>query len=381
MSKIMRALVLAAALVAIPTQSFAGLLISINIAPPALPVYVQPVCPAPGYIWTPGYWAYDADGGYYWVPGTWVLAPEPGLLWTPGYWGWSGGVFAWNAGYWGPHVGFYGGVNYGFGYGGVGFVGGRWDGGVFHYNTAVNNVNTTIIHNTYNQTVVNNVTVNHVSYNGGTGGVRAEPTAEERSYAGERHVDPTPEQVQHRETAAADKASFASVNHGKPSIAATARPGEFKGAGVVAATKGAHLTPSQTHAPAGHAASPGGTGGHGAAVAGHVSKSPTTQTGHQAQPLTHHATPKPAAPKAETSKPAVHAPAAPKPAAPKPQVHAPAPKPQVQHAAAPKAPAQHAAPPAPKPQAQHAPAPASHPAPAPHPQVSKNPPPPPPKKK
>ena len=26
-----------------------------------------------------------------------------------------------NAGYWGPHVGFYGGINYGYGYGGVGY--------------------------------------------------------------------------------------------------------------------------------------------------------------------------------------------------------------------------------------------------------------------
>ena len=30
--------------------------ISANIAPPALPVYVKPICPADGYIWTPGYW-------------------------------------------------------------------------------------------------------------------------------------------------------------------------------------------------------------------------------------------------------------------------------------------------------------------------------------
>ena len=32
--------------------------VSITIAPPVLPVYVQPAIPAPGYIWTPGYWAY-----------------------------------------------------------------------------------------------------------------------------------------------------------------------------------------------------------------------------------------------------------------------------------------------------------------------------------
>jgi hypothetical protein len=55
---------------------------------PALPVYEQPICPAEGHIWTPGYWAYDyQDADYYWVPGTWVMAPQVGFLWTPAYWG------------------------------------------------------------------------------------------------------------------------------------------------------------------------------------------------------------------------------------------------------------------------------------------------------
>ena len=104
--------------------------ISANIAPPPLPVYVQPECPEDGYLWTPGYWAYG-DDGYYWVPGVWVSPPQPGYLWTPSYWGFIGGVYTWNRGYWGEHVGFYGGVNYGYGYGGNGFGGGRWDGDHF----------------------------------------------------------------------------------------------------------------------------------------------------------------------------------------------------------------------------------------------------------
>ena len=130
-----------AALPVLPTAAHAGIAVgvSINIAPPILPVYVQPALPAPGYIWSPGYWAYG-DDGYYWVPGTWVLPPEPGLLWTPGYWGWGDGVYLWHGGYWGPHVGFYGGVNYGFGYGGVGFQGGYWRGGAYFYNRSVVNV-------------------------------------------------------------------------------------------------------------------------------------------------------------------------------------------------------------------------------------------------
>ncbi|MBV9315911.1 MAG: YXWGXW repeat-containing protein, partial [Gammaproteobacteria bacterium] len=100
-----RALIAALSLTAVPVLSQAGLFIgvSVGLPPPALPVYVQPPCPAAGYIWIPGYWAWDED--YYWVPGTWVLAPEPGLLWTPGYWGWSEGAYLWHAGYWGPQVG------------------------------------------------------------------------------------------------------------------------------------------------------------------------------------------------------------------------------------------------------------------------------------
>src|SRR5580658_3372623 len=192
----LRGLTLTAVLGALPCASYSqfSIGISINIAPPALPVYVQPICPAPNLMWTPGFWAYDGDGGYYWVPGAWVEAPQPGLLWTPGYWGWGGGGYGWHGGYWGTHVGFYGGVNYGFGYGGVGFGGGEWRGGTFAYNTAVVNVNTTVIHNTYiNKTVINNTTIvnNRTSFNGGANGIQARPTAQEQSYANQRRIEPT----------------------------------------------------------------------------------------------------------------------------------------------------------------------------------------------
>ena len=107
--------ILATAVAAAPAASFARVFISVGFAPPALPVYVQPVCPGDGYLWTPGYWAYGPEG-YYWVPGVWVRPPAVGVLWTPGYWGWGGSAFIFHEGYWGPHVGFYGGINYGFGY-------------------------------------------------------------------------------------------------------------------------------------------------------------------------------------------------------------------------------------------------------------------------
>ena len=87
--------------------------------------------------------------GYYWVPGTWAQPPAVGLLWTPGYWGWGNGAYVWNAGYWGPTVGFYGGINYGFGYGGFGYGGGYWNNGAFYYNRSVNNINVANFHNTY----------------------------------------------------------------------------------------------------------------------------------------------------------------------------------------------------------------------------------------
>jgi hypothetical protein len=206
-------------------QIAVGVGISVHIGPPALPVYVQPACPVEGYLWTPGYWAYGA-AGYYWVPGVWVAPPRVGLLWTPAYWGWGGGVYAFHAGYWGPHVGFYGGINYGFGYGGVGFVGGAWQGGHFAYNTAVTSVNTTVIHNTYvNNTVVNNTTVNRTSFNGGPGGVSATPTAEERGYEKEEHVQATAEQSNHEHMASQDKSNLYSANHGKPANAAYSKVG------------------------------------------------------------------------------------------------------------------------------------------------------------
>lgn len=217
-----------------------------NDPPPPLPVYEQPVIPADGYLWTPGYWSWG-DDGYYWVPGTWVEPPQPGLLWTPGYWGFDGGVYGFHGGYWGATVGFYGGVNYGFGYVGVGFAGGRWEGGHFNYNTAVTNVNTAIIHNTYNETVINhNTTVNRVSYNGGKGGVVATPTPAERAAAQQPHVAPTAAQTSHVREASKNPSLSAKANGGHPAIAATAKPGVFSGPGVVPAREAGRAAPATT---------------------------------------------------------------------------------------------------------------------------------------
>jgi hypothetical protein len=203
--------------VAIPAASHAqvGVGVSITVAPPPLPVYEQPPCPTEGFLWTPGYWAYGPRG-YYWTPGLWVAPPHPGLLWTPGYWGFAGGAYGWHAGYWGPHIGFYCGINYGFGYGGVGFWGGRWEGGHFLYNTAVWHAGVGF-HGVYeDRTVINNVAINnHFSFNG-TGGVRALPTPGERAAMNEQHFARTQDQVSHENFARVDRGNYASVNHGTP---------------------------------------------------------------------------------------------------------------------------------------------------------------------
>ncbi len=230
--------------------------ISVNFGPPALPIYEQPICPAEGYLWTPGYWAYDDADGYFWVPGTWVMAPQVGFLWTPGYWGWGGNAFFFHEGYWGPQVGFYGGINYGFGYGGVGYEGGRWDGGHFSYNTYVNHVNTAIIHNTYNTTVTN-VSETHVSYNGGSGGVEARPTSQEQSYATERHVGPIAAQTQHVQRARTNPELRASANQGRPPIAATAKAADFKTGVVASKQAGAEYKAPPASAGRGNEARPG----------------------------------------------------------------------------------------------------------------------------
>jgi len=210
--------------IASPAQVTIGIGFTAGYAPPPLPYYTQPALVTPGYIWEPGYWAWGPYG-YYWVPGTWVAPPQVGYYWTPGYWGYNGANYIWNNGYWGPAVGYYGGINYGFGYFGTGYVGGAWNNGVFGYNTAVTNVNTTVIHNVYiDRTVIVRRTVDrNVSYNGGPGGVVARPTAAERVVRAQR-VEATPEQVQHARAAAQDHNLLSSANHGRPMDAAVSRP-------------------------------------------------------------------------------------------------------------------------------------------------------------
>ncbi|HET7649807.1 MAG TPA: hypothetical protein VFL15_03795 [Gammaproteobacteria bacterium] len=206
--------------------------VSADFGPPPLPYYAQPPCPGAGFIWTPGYWAFDDDDGYFWVPGSWVLAPAVGLLWTPGWWGWDDGYYRWHRGYWGWHVGFYGGINYGYGYPGEGYWGGFWDHDEFHYNREANNVAAAAVQYTYNRPVPVAVQRTRISYNGGSGGIATHETPEQRAFAQEQHFALTDAQQIQQRMARDDSAQRWSVNHGAPPIAATVRAGEFGGSGV-----------------------------------------------------------------------------------------------------------------------------------------------------
>ena len=268
-----------AAFAALPQKADAGVFIgvgvSVGVPPPPLPMYEQPPIPGPGYIWTPGYWAWDGDD-YYWVPGTWVPAPFYGALWTPGYWGWDGALYVFHPGYWGDHIGFYGGINYGCGYFGRGYDGGYWGHGGFYYNRSVNHIENVHITNVYNKTVINNVNVNHISYNGGHGGVMSHATPQQMAFARQARMGPIAAQQQQMNLARRNPAMRVSANHGAPPIAATPRPGVFAGAGVVPAAHSGgpipvaqHMNNVAMHAPQ-TAQANGGIAPHSASFAPHA---------------------------------------------------------------------------------------------------------------
>ena len=122
-----------------------------------------------------------------------------------------------NQGYWGPTVGFYGGVNYGYGYTGNGYWGGRWNGNTFNYNTAVTRVNTNVVHNTYvNNSVTNQLNANRASFNGPNGVNAQETAAQKAAAANAKKIPPTSQQLARQQAASKDQNLRASVNKGKP---------------------------------------------------------------------------------------------------------------------------------------------------------------------
>ncbi|MDR3799018.1 MAG: hypothetical protein P4K93_12735 [Terracidiphilus sp.] len=234
--------------------------------PPPLPDYVQPPPPDDGYIWTPGYWAYGAYG-YYWVPGVWVEPPYAGGLWTPGYWGFYSGRYMWYPGHWGMHIGWYGGINYGFGYVGFGYEGGYWNRGHFFYNRVYNNINVRSVHNVYsyranvrvnenfrgnnNQRGNNNERFNNndrgnnnqrgnnsndrgnnardnnggrPSYRGGPNGVQAQPRPSEGNAYREPTAPRMNTQMQHEQNYSTQRGQYAAPNNNRPATTSESRP-------------------------------------------------------------------------------------------------------------------------------------------------------------
>ena len=237
-------------MLSIAASSFAGVFYLRFCRPSAdCPFTTQPYAPVrdtSGRLAT-GHGATKATTGFL-EPGS--LAPEPGFLWTPGYWGWGSGAYVFNAGYWGPHVGFYGGMNYGFGYAGSGYYGGEWRGRNFYYNRSVNNVNVTNVTNVYNKTVIVNNN-NHVSLQrSGNGGIQAEPNAQQQPVGARTscraHAEPA---ASTSRQAARNPQLLASNNGGKPGDRCHRSSWTIQGRGVVGArAAGGHVDPEALNA-------------------------------------------------------------------------------------------------------------------------------------
>jgi len=156
-------------------------------APPSLPDYNQPPDPGGNSVWVPGSWYYDlAQVDYYWVPGAWVTPPN-NLVWTPPYWEYeTDGRYRWHSGYWALHVGFYGGIDYGFGYTGNG----------------------------YSKSPAKSRSA--IGCNGGPNRPKKPPAEKEEPARQDRHTPPTAEQVQLEHESSKTRGQFYQATQGRP---------------------------------------------------------------------------------------------------------------------------------------------------------------------
>ncbi len=216
------------------SQTYAKPVAVSSTPPPAIPAYDQPAPPGPDFLWTPGYWAW-ARGDYTWIPGAWVRPPRPGLLWTPGYWRWADGVYGFAPGYWAGKVGYYGGINYGHGYDGQGYVGAKWRGAALAYNGAETTVRGLPSDLVYREEQPPNT--NPVGFSGGPGGVDTKPGLGDMATARSPHEPPTQAQLLLVAIAQSEPGQRASVNRDRPGVAATVTAAAFKGPGAVTDAK------------------------------------------------------------------------------------------------------------------------------------------------
>ena len=67
----------------VPALAVINLNFGIDIGPPAPQVEVIPA-PRPGFVWAPGYWAWEGNR-HVWVAGRWMQS-RPGYYWVPERW-------------------------------------------------------------------------------------------------------------------------------------------------------------------------------------------------------------------------------------------------------------------------------------------------------
>lgn len=68
--------------------------------PPPPPVAERVVVsPGPGYVWVPGYHAWDGNA-YVWRPGRWDRLPPGRRAWVPGHWVHTRRGWRWVEGHW-----------------------------------------------------------------------------------------------------------------------------------------------------------------------------------------------------------------------------------------------------------------------------------------
>ena len=112
--------------------------------------------------------------------------------------------------------------------------------------------------NVYSEPVPAPRGVGRASFNGGPGGILLKPTPEQERLTTEEHVRPTPLQVSHAREASVKPEQFNATNKGRPAIAATPRPGDFKGEGVVPARAAGAAETVPPTGPNGHPPAPNG---------------------------------------------------------------------------------------------------------------------------
>jgi len=199
--------------------------------PPRSAVPRAAALPGDGYLWTHVYWAYDYyDQDYYWVPGTWVPAPEVGFFWTPGSGLGRVDGFTFYQCHGGPLWVFYGVINYGFGYFGVGTKVAFGTMAFLPNNTTVNRVNVEVVHNVYN-TRVQKPRSTASAITSERGDQTRARAARKIGPARQRHVAPV-RAGSTRACCPLRQDKWAPSTHGAPAVAATPRREREESGGV-----------------------------------------------------------------------------------------------------------------------------------------------------